>query len=75
MQFPSPLEIYYWLQDIQLLDEGGQPYNPSLSEAPNVPQASSSRSDPGRQDVRLLDKSLHTAGPGFSDAHVNLSSK
>jgi hypothetical protein len=31
----------YWLQEIQLLDEVGHPYNPRLSEAPLLSQVSS----------------------------------
>jgi hypothetical protein len=31
----------YWLQDIQLLGETGHPYNPRPSEAPDLPQVSS----------------------------------
>jgi hypothetical protein len=31
----------YWLQDIQLLDEAGHPYNPRPSEAPDLSQVSS----------------------------------
>ena len=61
---------FYWLQDIQLLDEGGHPYNPHL---PDISRASSSRSDPGRQRIQLSDEAVHADSPSFSDAHDSSS--
>jgi hypothetical protein len=74
IQVSGPPFQLYWLQDIQLLDEGGCPYNPSSSGAPNIPQASSSRSDPHQhRDIQVLYEAAPTASPGFSEAHDDLS--
>jgi hypothetical protein len=41
IQMESSWSGQYWLQDIQLLDDAGYPYNPRPSEAPDLSQVAS----------------------------------